>query len=240
MQTLFTAACFAYSPVPSPLRAAATATATAATSRMPPPLLSAADKPKIVVTGVGVVSALGSKDEFWDSLVSGKSGLATIESFDASAFPTTIGAEVKDFDPKPYFTTPKTIKSTDRYTHFAVAASRMAVEDAGMDLESVDKSRFGVRAPPPPLLFLFSFFSFLYLSQQLRGNRVVAETCARSCVAHTGDCRLRLWRHGDVREPGAQHAPCQRLCLRTRLSGTARPGCGGGCASLWLELAGWL
>ena len=159
MQTLFTAACFAYSPVPSPLRAAATATATAATSRMPPPLLSAADKPKIVVTGVGVVSALGSKDEFWDSLVSGKSGLATIESFDASAFPTTIGAEVKDFDPKPYFTTPKTIKSTDRYTHFAVAASRMAVEDAGMDLEAVDKSRFGVRCRAPPLLF--SFFSFL-------------------------------------------------------------------------------
>ena len=159
MQTLFTAACFAYSPAPSPLRAsAAAATATAATSRMPPPLLSAADKPKIVVTGVGVVSALGSKDEFWDSLGSGKSGLATIESFDASAFPTTIGAEVKDFDPKPYFTTPKTIKSTDRYTHFAVAASRMAVEDAGMDLEAVDKSRFGVRCR-------LSFFPFFLLSR---------------------------------------------------------------------------
>ena len=204
MQTLFTAACFAYSPVPSPLRAsAAAATATAATSRMPPPLLSAADKPKIVVTGVGVVSALGSKDEFWDSLVSGKSGLATIESFDASAFPTTIGAEVKDFDPKPYFTTPKTIKSTDRYTHFAVAASRMAVEDAGMDLESVDKSRFGVRCR----LSFFPFF--LSLSQRLRGNRVVADTLAAFvCVAHAGDCRLRLWRHGDVREPGMRSTPC--------------------------------
>lgn len=101
-------------------------------------------KKKIVVTGVGVVSALGSKDEFWTSLLDGKSGLGPITSFDASRFPTTIGAEVKDFDPKPYFASPKTIKSTDRYTHLAVAASRMAVEDGGIDLEAVDKSRFGV------------------------------------------------------------------------------------------------
>jgi 3-oxoacyl-[acyl-carrier-protein] synthase II len=106
----------------------------------------AADAPKVVVTGIGVVSALGSSasGDFWQGLVDGRSGLATIESFDASGFPTTIGAEVKDFDPKPYFDNAKTVKSTDRYTHLAVAASRMAVEDAGMDLTAVDKSRFGV------------------------------------------------------------------------------------------------
>ena len=70
---------------------------------------------KIVVTGVGVVSALGSKDEFWESLVSGKSGLAKITSFDASVFPTTIGAECSDFDAKPWFANAKTVKSVDRF-----------------------------------------------------------------------------------------------------------------------------
>jgi 3-oxoacyl-[acyl-carrier-protein] synthase II len=102
-------------------------------------------KPKIVVTGLGVVSAVGTsnEDEFWNSLTSGKSGIGPIESFDASKFPTQIGAEVKDFDPKPYFKNPKTIKSTDRFTHLAVAAAAMAVEDAGLDMPYVDPGRFG-------------------------------------------------------------------------------------------------
>jgi 3-oxoacyl-[acyl-carrier-protein] synthase II len=104
----------------------------------------AADKPKIVVTGLGVVTAIGSKDQFWDSLTTGKSGIDQITAFDATKFPTTIGAECKDFDPKPWFKSPKTVKSVDRYTHFAVAASAMAVEDAGMDLEGVDSTRMGV------------------------------------------------------------------------------------------------
>ena len=101
-------------------------------------------RPKIVVTGLGVVSALGSGDEFWEAVTSGESGLDQITAFDASKFPTTIGAEVKDFDPKPFFGTPKTVKSVDRYTHFAVAASQMAVADGGLDKSAVDSSRFGV------------------------------------------------------------------------------------------------
>ncbi|KAL1499368.1 hypothetical protein AB1Y20_011575 [Prymnesium parvum] len=103
----------------------------------------AAAEPRIVVTGLGVVSAIGSGDEFWTSLLEGKSGVATITHFDASRYPTTIGAEVKQFDPKPYFSSPKTIKSTDRFTHFAVAASKMAMEDAGVDTASIDRKRFG-------------------------------------------------------------------------------------------------
>ena len=50
---------------------------------------------KVVVTGVGVTCALGSKDEFWESLLAGKSGIDQISAFDASKFPTTIGAEVR-------------------------------------------------------------------------------------------------------------------------------------------------
>ena len=82
--------------------------------------------------------------QFWEGITSGKCGLDQITAFDASKFPTTIGAECKDFDPAPYFASSKTVKSTDRYTHFAVAASRMAVEDSGLDLDAVDNPRFGV------------------------------------------------------------------------------------------------
>ena len=108
--------------------------------------LMAADAPKrkIVVTGLGVVSSVGSKEEFWESIVGGKSGLDQITAFDASGFPTTIGGEVKDFDPKPFFSNAKTVRSVDRYTHLAVAASKMAVEDAGLELDATDLSKFGV------------------------------------------------------------------------------------------------
>ena len=102
------------------------------------------EPPKIVVTGVGTVTAVGSGDEFWSNLIGGVSGVDTISAFDASKFPTTIGAECKDFNAKEHFSNPKNVKATDRYTHLAVAASRMAVDDAGLDLEKVEKHRFGV------------------------------------------------------------------------------------------------
>lgn len=61
--------------------------------------MAAAEK-RIVVTGLGTVTALGSGDQFWDSLIAGESGIDTITAFDASRFPTTIGAECKDFNAK--------------------------------------------------------------------------------------------------------------------------------------------
>ena len=62
--------------------------------------------PKVVVTGVGVVSALGSGDEFWEALLAGESGVDTITAFDASKYPTTIGAECKASHGTP---TPETV-----------------------------------------------------------------------------------------------------------------------------------
>jgi len=105
---------------------------------------AAGAKPKIVVTGIGVISALGSKEEFWQNLITGKCGIGQVTRFDASQFPTTIAAECKDFDPKPYFANAKTVKSVDRFTHFAVAASKLCVEDAALDLGKIDLARFGV------------------------------------------------------------------------------------------------
>jgi len=116
---------------------------THAPERATMPSMAAAEAPKIVVTGLGVVSALGSGDEFWDSLLAGKCGIDQVTAFDATGFPTTIAAEVKDFDPKPYFGSPKTVKSTDRFTHMAVAAAKMAMEEAKLEVDKIDTKRFG-------------------------------------------------------------------------------------------------
>ena len=108
-----------------------------------PPRMAADGAPKIVVTGLGVVSALGSGDEFWEKITAGECGIDEVTGFDASRFPTTIGAECKDFDPAPWFDNKKSVKSTDRYTHLAMAASKMAVADSAIDLEKTDSWRFG-------------------------------------------------------------------------------------------------
>jgi 3-oxoacyl-[acyl-carrier-protein] synthase II len=99
---------------------------------------------KVVVTGIGVVSALGSTiDDFWASLLAGKSGISRVTAFDTTDFPTQIGGEVRDFDPAKYMD-PKEARRNDRYTQFAVAASKLAIEDAGLDPTKVDRERAGV------------------------------------------------------------------------------------------------
>jgi 3-oxoacyl-(acyl-carrier-protein) synthase len=87
------------------------------------------EKPKIVVTGLGTVTAVGSGDEFWSNLLGGVSGVDQIASFDASRFPTTIGAECTDFNAKDHFTNPKNIKvhrtSAPHHSHHCAAAPQL-------------------------------------------------------------------------------------------------------------------
>jgi 3-oxoacyl-[acyl-carrier-protein] synthase II len=102
---------------------------------------------KIVVTGLGVMSPIGlTVPVFWDSLVEGKSGITKLDRFDPSAFKCQIAGQIRDFDPKTYYLKKKKIKQNDLCTHFAVAASHLALKDAGMNLEdgSVDATRVGV------------------------------------------------------------------------------------------------
>ncbi len=107
--------------------------------------MSTPSKPRrVVVTGIGCLSALGPDTvTFWDSLIKGRSGITRLTRFDPTDFPTKIGAEIKEFDPGKYMD-PKEAKRNDRYTQYAVAASRMAVEDAKLDINKVDSERFGV------------------------------------------------------------------------------------------------
>ncbi|MDR2005948.1 MAG: beta-ketoacyl-ACP synthase II [Acidaminococcales bacterium] len=98
---------------------------------------------RVVVTGLGAITPIGiGREEFWTSLVEGRSGITTITSFDSSAINCHIAGEVKNFDPGNYIDK-KEAKRMDRFTHFAVAAAKLAFEDSGIDLEKEDKDRIG-------------------------------------------------------------------------------------------------
>jgi 3-oxoacyl-[acyl-carrier-protein] synthase II len=99
---------------------------------------------RVVITGLGVVTPIGNDlDTFWRNLRNGVSGIGRIQAFDTSAFDCQIAGEIRDFDPKNYFKNAKDVRRTDRYTHLAMAAAKMAMEDSGMDLEKTDRKRFG-------------------------------------------------------------------------------------------------
>ena len=101
---------------------------------------------RVVVTGMGALSALGQDvGSTWDGLVAGRSGIATIESFDPSRVDCRIGGEVKDFDPTAVLDR-KEIRRTDRYIQFGLVAARQALEDAGLParLDDTTAERTGV------------------------------------------------------------------------------------------------
>lgn len=99
---------------------------------------------RIVVTGMGVVSPVGTGiNKFWNSLISGKSGIDKITAFNAEDLPSKIAGEVRDFNPEDYIDR-KELKRLDRFTQFSVGATKMAFEDAQLDLSKIDPTRVGV------------------------------------------------------------------------------------------------
>ena len=99
---------------------------------------------RVVITGMGVITPIGKElDTFWGNLQNGVSGIGKITAFDTSAYDCQIAGEVRDFEPKNYFNNPKDVRRTDRYTHLAMAAAKMAMQDSGVDLEKVNRHRFG-------------------------------------------------------------------------------------------------
>lgn len=99
---------------------------------------------RVVVTGMGVISPLGNTVlEFWESLCKGKSGIDTITRFDITDFSTKFAGCVDNFDPEDYMDK-KDARRMDRYTHYAMAATRMAMQEANFDMKQIDKERLGV------------------------------------------------------------------------------------------------
>ena len=101
---------------------------------------------RVVITGMGVVTPVGNGLEtFWSNLKNGVSGIRTIDAFDTTGYDCKIGGQVRDFDPKAFFKNPKDVRRTDRFTHLAMAATKLAVADSGIDIDNLkERDRFGV------------------------------------------------------------------------------------------------
>ncbi|HXT51898.1 MAG TPA: beta-ketoacyl-[acyl-carrier-protein] synthase family protein [Thermoanaerobaculia bacterium] len=103
-----------------------------------------AERRRVAVTGIGVVTPVGSgRETFWRALLAGESGITPVSSFDTSRFKVKLGAEVRGFDPAPWCERLDP-KEVGRASQMAIAAARMALADAGLDAASLDAERVGV------------------------------------------------------------------------------------------------
>ncbi|NOY05256.1 MAG: beta-ketoacyl-ACP synthase II [Chlorobi bacterium] len=102
------------------------------------------ERRRVVVTGMGALSPVGlTARETWENLLAGANGIVPISSFDTTEYKTKIAGEIKGFDPTNYMDA-KAARRMDLFTQYAMAAGRMAVEDAGVDFSAVDQDRVGV------------------------------------------------------------------------------------------------
>lgn len=102
------------------------------------------NKRRVVITGVGVITPIGNNvQEFWEGLISGRNGAGPITKFDTTNFVTKFACEVKNFDASIYIDK-KEMKRMDIYTHYALAAAAMALEDSQLDLSKINLELAGV------------------------------------------------------------------------------------------------
>jgi len=99
---------------------------------------------RVFITGMGVLSPIGNTlDQYWNNLLAGKSGAGRISLFDTGEMPWNIGCEVKDFRPEEWME-PREARRVARVSQFAVAASRMALRDAGLEITPENRTNIGV------------------------------------------------------------------------------------------------
>jgi len=102
------------------------------------------NKRRVVVTGMGAVTPIGiGLQQYWEGLIEGKNGVGLITHFDTTKFDTKFAAEVNNFNPEVYLDK-KAARRMDRFCQFAVATADMAMTDSGLELEKIDRDRFGV------------------------------------------------------------------------------------------------
>jgi 3-oxoacyl-[acyl-carrier-protein] synthase II len=98
---------------------------------------------RVVVTGIGLVSALGNTaEETWNGLIAGRSGIANITHFDVSGYPVRFAGEVKDFNPEK-FIVKKEVKKMDVFIHYAIAASQEAMDSSGLKITPENAPQIG-------------------------------------------------------------------------------------------------
>lgn len=196
---------------------------------------------RVVITGLGVISPVGTGlEEFWSSIAGGVSGIGLITRFDATSFNTRIAGEVDNFDYSKYLKR-KEARHMDRFAQFAVVATGMALEDAGLDLEKEDKSRIGVilgsgiggiatleeqarildekgpgRISPHfvPMMIANMGAGQVAITYGLRGPNVTSVSACASSSNALGDAfKMLQWGHADVIISGGSEAPVTPLSM---------------------------
>jgi 3-oxoacyl-[acyl-carrier-protein] synthase II len=158
---------------------------------------------RVVVTGIGAVTPLGNDAaSSWQALTAGKSGVAPITAFDASAFPTRIAANVKGFEAGKYMD-PKEARRLSPFIHFAAAATAEAVAQAGLDFGKEDLNRVGVDVGSA--LGGASLIEEQRLVLETRGLRAINPTVITAIIINGAACQIaiRYGIHGPVNAPVA-------------------------------------
>jgi 3-oxoacyl-[acyl-carrier-protein] synthase II len=107
-------------------------------------MMNTTKKNKVVVTGIGIISPIGTGiDNFWKSLINGKSGITEITRFNTERYTTRIAGEINDFRPEEYMTD-GLASNLCRYSQLGLSATRMAIRDAGLDTYGLNKDKVGV------------------------------------------------------------------------------------------------
>lgn len=200
------------------------------------------NRERVVVTGIGVVSSVGTgKEEFWSGIKAGRSGVRAIEGIDPQRLPQSkIAAQILDFDPHKYMD-PKQAKRMDRFVQFGVAASKMAKEDANLDIEATDPTRVGVvvgsaaggfatietqhlaliekgpgRVSPftVPMLIVNMAAGWVSILNNAKGpNSCTVTACATSANSIGDAARIIQRGEADVMFAGGTDAPITSLCM---------------------------
>ena len=106
-------------------------------------MASANGRGRVVITGMGIISPLGNTvDEMWRRAIAGESGIGELTAIDSSNYPCQVAGQVEDFDPTEWMDR-RTARRTARFSQFAIAAGKQALDDAGLDLDSIDRRRAG-------------------------------------------------------------------------------------------------
>ena len=98
-------------------------------------------KRRVVITGLGIVSPVGNGiAQAWDNVINGRGGIGPITRFDASVLPTRFAGEVKDFKPEDWMSA-KEVRRMDTFIHYGLAATKMAIDDAGLEVTEANAER---------------------------------------------------------------------------------------------------
>ena len=101
-------------------------------------------KRRVVITGLGILSPVGNGlEQAWDNIINGRSGIGPITKFDASLLPSRFAGEIKNFNPADWMTA-KEVRRMDSFIHYGIAATKMAIDDAGLIVNDENAERIGV------------------------------------------------------------------------------------------------